>query len=168
MRQSRRAATGSPVKPQETKMPEQTQPTQAPAATQTEAPNPTVAVAVATPDEQARVVALSQMAEQEWLQAQRDNKVRDFLGDVMKARNVQEPEYVPPPPAPAILQRTNEEMAAGQRAVAQRAAEEALRPKRPVEEPHGAKTVAVFRPRDFIPDPKRNTGHVQVKTLASE
>lgn len=118
-------------------------------------------------DDQAAIQALDQMAEKEWAQAQRDNRVHSFVSDVMKARNVEEPVYTPPPPAAAILKRTQEEMEAGKRAVEARAVEDAKRPKhRP--DPTETHMVPVFRPRDFVPDPKRNTGHVKASTLASE
>lgn len=108
----------------------------------------------------------SEIIDDQYKQAHRDNKVHTFVNDIMKARRIEEPVYAPPPMAEAVAKRTNEELEAGRRMVAARAAEEALRPKRPVDTADGRMT-PVFRPRDFVPDPKKNQGQVRAETVAS-
>ncbi len=98
-------------------------------------------------------------------EARREDVKRTFVSDVMKARNPPVVVYVPPPLPPAVVSQTNAEMAAGAAVVAKHEAEEVLRPKRPRE--NDGNTVAVFRPGDYIPDPKKNQGHTNPRTLSS-
>jgi hypothetical protein len=128
--------------------------------------DPTPSEDVAVIAEPIRSPALDALANEEYKQAHRENRVHNFVSDVMKARQVVEPVYTPPPVAEAVAKRTNEEMEAGRRMVEARAAQEALRPKRPVDPTEGRMT-PVFRPRDFIPDPKKNQGQVRAETIAS-
>lgn len=148
----------------------ETQPTtQSPSkAPEPEAPAASADVpAPAVASEPIKVAGLDEMASKELYEAaRRENVKRDFYGRVMEARrrDLQEAPYAPPEVSEAVKNRTNEEMEAGRKAVAARAALDAARPKRPVEN-DGSN--AVFRPNDYIPDPKKNQGHVQARTLSS-
>lgn len=153
---------------------EQAPPTQAPSApivaasaiaSQTPDPLPTsnVTSQPVTADVPERVDHhLEAMAE-----AERENTKRGFMDKVMQARANQQPKPYTPPERPArIVQATNEEMAAGAALVAKRAAEDEVRKAIPKpKEKWEGDTAVVFRPSDYIPDPKKNQGHVQARPL---
>lgn len=124
---------------------------------------PLVQVAGLGPDVTAKVEEVNQPAaavsqdftKDDQLHAESDNLQRDFLARVAAAKEAGKPkEYTTPPIPERIAEQTRLEMEAGRRRVAEFAALEASRPKRPGTQD----TVAVFRPADFVPDQKKGQG----------
>lgn len=98
-------------------------------------------------------------------EAGRDETKRDFTLKVLAARAKKEEPPAPPPPlAPRMAEQTNAEIEAGRKMNAHHAALQVHRPKPPGPE-HGEKHQAVFRPADYVPDPKKNQGNVQGRNL---
>lgn len=96
-------------------------------------------------------------------EADRDNTKRDFTLKVLAARAKEvQPEQAPPPLAPRIAEQTNAEIAAGRK---MNAHHEALQVHRPKPDPTNEKHQSVFRPGDYVPDPKKNQGYVQGQKL---
>ncbi len=85
-----------------------------------------------------------------------DLQKKHFTEMVMAARTPPPKPPVVQPVAPLIQQRTSAEMAAGQRANAFHAAQQANRPA-PRRDPREGGTVPVFRPADYIPNMKQGT-----------
>lgn len=108
---------------------------------------------------------LERMAMAEYQQATNENISRNFLTALAAARSPKVNVYTPPPVPPAIQENTRLEMEAGRKRVAEFEAMEALRPKRPVEP---VNSVPVFRPDNYIPDPRKNQGHTMPRTIASQ
>lgn len=138
------------------------------AAVEAESPPVTTEVlASAEPSELVQVSSLDDMAARELYEvARRDNVARDFTHDVLAARHQPEPVYTPPPVPTFIEQQRAAEMEAGRKAVAKRAAEDEARGYHH-KPPEATGSVAVFRPADYVPDPKKNQGHVNARTLSS-
>lgn len=99
-------------------------------------------------------------------EAERENIKHSFYQKVAEARaNRTAPEPTPPKVPERIARQTSEEMEAGARLVAQRAAEQELRvPHKETDDKWAGKTTSVFRPADYVPDPKKNTGHVAARS----
>lgn len=133
-------------------------------ASQTSAPSPTPNPPATADVPEPVDLHLAAMAE-----AERENTKRGFMDRVMQARANQKPkEYTPPERPAGIVKTTNEEMAAGAALVAKRAAEDALR-KVPPKEKWDGDTTSVFRPADYVPDPKKNQGvNLGARTLSSQ
>lgn len=109
---------------------------------------------------------LQQFDKDTYTAAQDDNLQHDFVRRVLAARqSPNQTPYVPPPIPPVIAERTRLEMEAGRKAVEQRAAVDASRPRPAPQRDPGA-MIAVFRPDEFVPDlhPKRNQGLVPTVT----
>ncbi len=96
--------------------------------------------------------------------AEQDNTKRDFTLAVLEARRPIEPELVPQPIAPRIVDQTNAEMAAGRAAVA-KADEHYARHGRPKSQEEVTNTVSVFRPEDYVPDQKKGQGYTDGRSL---
>lgn len=109
--------------------------------------------------------ALDRMAMDEYRAAHSENMKRDFVTGVMAARNVVEKPYTPPAVPERIAESTRLEMAAGAKRVAEFEQIEAQRPKRPVDPSNGTMT-PVFRPADYVPDPKKNQGQTNARPVA--
>ncbi len=120
-------------------------------------------VAVVADNPQAQAISEKHLAELH-AAASRENAARDFTNNVLAARaKANEP---PPPPAPVppqIQAQTNAEMEAGRQAVAKHAAQMAKYPRPPVEDE--TRATPVFRPSDYVPDPKKNQGQTQARNL---
>ena len=100
-------------------------------------------------------------------EAQEVNREKDFVHAIMEARKPPEkPEYVPPAPPPAVLEQTRLEMEAGKKRVAEFAAQEEMRKEvheRNRKDKWADKgSVEVFRPDDYVPDPKKGQGNIKV------
>lgn len=97
--------------------------------------------------------------------AEEANRIRDFEAAIVASRTpLPVPEYIPPKPAPAILEQTRLEMEAGKKRVAEFAAEEATR--REIHEANKRDkwadkgSVEIFRPADYVPDQRKGQGNV--------
>lgn len=99
-------------------------------------------------------------------QADMENDKRDFVAKVMATREVPVEPPKPAPLAPRVVSQTQAELEAGKAQVKKN--EEHWRHH------HGAggpkqeedtKTVAVFRPSDYVPDQKKGQGQVQARNL---
>jgi hypothetical protein len=98
-------------------------------------------------------------------EAARDDTKRDFTLKVLEARaKKDEPPAAPPPLAPRMADQTNAEIEAGRKMNEHHAS---LQARRPVHVPTQAdgKSTAVFRPGDYVPDPKKGQGYVQGRNL---
>lgn len=93
-----------------------------------------------------------------------ENAQRDFTHAVLAARTPPPEPVAPPPLAPRIVDQTNAEIEAGRKMNAHHAALAVHRPA-PVLQEHGEKTVAVFRPNDFVPDQAKGQGYTQGRNL---
>ena len=94
-------------------------------------------------------------------------KKKKFYDAVMNARKPETKPIVKQPVAPAVTKQTELEIAAGRAAVAKHEAQRTLAarlPKKGVETP-APNNIPVFRPRDYVPDPKKGTGQVVVTGL---
>ena len=94
-----------------------------------------------------------------------EDKKRDFFNKIQAARTPKpEPEFVPPPLAPRVMEQTNAELEAGRALVAKHEALQAAR--RPAAPPNDeAQTKPVFRPGDYVPDQKKGQGYIDARTL---
>lgn len=125
-------------------------------------------VTAAVTDEQEPPANMTARQRAEWEKhLEREKIKREFVRKVMEARKAPEPEHKPQPLAPAMHARTKAEMEAGAKRVAANAQIEAQRPKgqRPVDPREGTMT-PVFRPKDYIPDPKKNQGNVGAREVS--
>ena len=88
-----------------------------------------------------------------------------FVEKVMEARTPEAKPVVTQPVAPAILKQTQLEIEAGKRANAHYAEFHKAnpQPKGPVD---STKTTSVFRPADYVPDPKKGQGNVEARPVA--
>jgi hypothetical protein len=121
-----------------------------------------VAGSAEKPEDALPVVSADQLAALQ-REAERDDTKRTFTLKVLEARAKQdEPEPAPPPLAPRIANQTNAEIEAGRKMNAHHAALQVHRP--PVEKTN-EKHQAVFRPGDYVPDPKKNQGQVRASNL---
>lgn len=116
------------------------------------------------PEDAVPLVSAEQLAALQKEAAREDTK-RDFTLKVLAARaRRDEPEQAPPPLAPRIAEQTNAEIAAGRKMNEHHASLQVHRPHPPAEN-HGEKHQSVFRPGDYVPDPKKNQGNVQARNL---
>lgn len=114
------------------------------------------------PEDAVPLITANQLAELQKA-AERDDMKRDFTLKVLAARQQQVPvEQAPPPLAPRIAAQTNAELEAGRKMNEHHAA---LQKHRPPPDYTTEKHEAVFRPSDYVPDPKKNQGHVQARNL---
>ena len=97
------------------------------------------------------------------VEANRENIQRDFVQKVMKAREPVEQPAAMPPVADRVKSQTEAEMAAGRKMNEHYAALHAKHGGPRVAPEEGSK--AVFRPGDYIPDPKKSQGHVGARNL---
>jgi len=89
----------------------------------------------------------------------------DFIKAILAARTPPEkPVHIPPTPPPAVVEQTRLEMEAGKKRVMEFATEEISR-----QEAHARHradkwadkgSTPVFRPDDYVPDQRKNQGHV--------
>lgn len=109
------------------------------------------------------------VSNQERLQEERAQKARDFTEKVMAARRPEEVVHRPQPVAPLIQERTSQEMEAGRRMNEVHATRTAIAPRRvisPAEAAAQGKNTPVFRPSDYVPDPKKGQGtNLQARNL---
>lgn len=124
----------------------------------TEAPEPTV-TAVGGAE-----VKMVEIPREIYENAVEDNRQRNFVHAILDARTPhQRPEYVTPPVPAGVAEQTRLEMEAGRKKVLEAEGNEAERKR--VTEAHKndkwqtqGKTEAVFRPGDFVPDPRKGQG----------
>ena len=95
-------------------------------------------------------------------EALEDNRKRDFVLAILKARQPSQVQQPTQPVIPAMLEQTRREMEAGAARVAFHAEQEAIRPPRPRED--NDTMIPVFRPSDYVPDPKKGEGTVASNT----
>lgn len=123
---------------------------------------PLVQVAGLGPDVTVKVAEVNQSVQEFDLavqrQAENDNLKKDFVEQVMALRVPEAVPAPPPPIPPRIAEQTRLEMEAGKARVKEFEAQQASRP-RPAPAPDGTMT-AVFRPEDYIPDPKKGQGNL--------
>lgn len=109
------------------------------------------------------------VSNQERLQEERAQKARDFTEKVMAARRHEEVVHRPQPVAPLIQERTSQEMEAGRRMNEVHATRTAIAPRRIISAAEAAaqgKNTPVFRPSDYVPDPKKGQGtNLQARNL---
>jgi len=118
-----------------------------------------------TPEEARPLLTEAQMLALQ-AEASRDDTKRDFTLKVLAARAKKEDEPAPPPPlAPRVVDQTNAEILEGRRLNAHHAALQARRPSVPPPTAADGKTVAVFRPGDYVPDQKKGQGNVRAQNL---
>jgi hypothetical protein len=124
---------------------------------------PTVAIEV-TDKPPADLGITSREMEQLHDEARRENQKKDFHDKVMDARRPKpEPVFNPPALAPRMVEQLNAELAAGAAQVAKHAAHQAKHGTPPqLPEPN---VKPVFRPGDYVPDPKKGQGRIVAQTL---
>lgn len=101
-------------------------------------------------------------------EANRENDKIDFMAKVMRARepNPKDLPAPPPPVAPRVVEQTNAELAAGAAMVAKNTALAAKRVPPPPDKSEGT-SVEVLRPARYIPDPKKNQGHLGARPVGA-
>lgn len=95
-------------------------------------------------------------------EAHRDDAQRDFTLKVLKAREPVVDTHVPPPVCDRVAEQTRAEMAAGAK---MNKHYEDLHARHGRPRPQEPESKAVFRPGDYVPDPKKNQGHVGARNL---
>lgn len=119
-----------------------------------------------TTDAAAPSTALDLVSKDDYQNAVEDNARRTFTQQLLEARTPKpEPERVIPPIAPQIAEQTRLEMEAGAARV--REAEGRETERKAIAELHkndkwqkAGENTSVFRPGDYVPDPKKGQGHV--------
>lgn len=98
-------------------------------------------------------------------EAMREDEKFEFTRKLVEAyKPPPEQVYVQPPIAPRVVAQTNAELEAGRKIVAENEALQSQRVHRPAPPEHSGNT-EVFRPANYIPDPKKGQGNVQARTL---
>jgi len=88
---------------------------------------------------------------------------RELFDKIMAARNTPPPVIIKQPPIPHIMEQTKREMEAGRRqselhAERQRLALATRKPLSAAELAAQSTSTAIFRPGDYVPDPKKGQG----------
>lgn len=130
------------------------------------APSEPIAIIGLPDDLTVRVAEINQFAEavqgfdkDTYERAQEDNLQRDFVEKIMEARRaVSVKPYIAPPIPAQISEQTRMEMEAGKKRVAHFEEQERLRPRPHRNADVNGTMVPVFRPDDFIPDPRKGQG----------
>jgi hypothetical protein len=93
--------------------------------------------------------------------AESDNRGFDITRAIYETRATSAVKpYTPPPVSEAQMEQTRLEMEAGRAAVAKHAAAQAHRPAPVRNDPREGNTTTVFRPDDYVPDPRKGQGLV--------
>jgi hypothetical protein len=93
-------------------------------------------------------------------------RLQEFVDKVRAVNKSENKPIVVQPVNPHIQKRTNDEIAAGRKAAAAHAAARAANPPAPhKKEPWEGSSTEVFRPADYVPDPRKGQGQVHTQPV---